>query len=125
MSFSGIQATVNFYSIQEANLTNELTDIMSSITLASRQMFDVCNETTSKKDEIRGQYDTSDPEYDIEMSKVKDEYELTLAEITAWESELETQKETKETEIQATSSFLDSFKSALKENVQKDMKYAQ
>ncbi len=125
MAFVGIQQTINLYSMQQSSLTNELTDIMMEITDASGKTTDLVQSTNAKKTAVKEEYDTDDAEYDVQMDEIEDEYNLKLAEITEWESELEVKKENMETEIQAITSYKESFTSALKQNVQKDFKYAQ
>lgn len=125
MSYSGIQTTVNFLTMQEASLTNELTDIMTAITMETRECATLAEDVSSQKEAVKAEYDVTDTEYKIYMDDIRDEYELKLADLTAWESELETQKNAKETEIQATSATKESYTSMLKENVQNDHKYAQ
>ncbi|MDD3436059.1 MAG: hypothetical protein PHC64_02795 [Candidatus Gastranaerophilales bacterium] len=124
MAFTGIQATINFYTQQESDLTNELTDIMTDITGASRKMTKLVQKTSELK-QIAREECYSEEDYDEVMDAIQDDYELELAKITEWESELEIRKEQLETEIKATSSYKESFKSALKQNVQSDFKYAQ
>lgn len=123
MSYAGIQATVNFYTIREADLTNELTDIMMNITAASGETTDLVQSTNDQKDTVRSTYDANSTEYTTKMSEINDTYNLKLAQISDWESQLETKKQTLETEIQATTSYKESFNSALKQNIQKDFKY--
>ncbi len=123
MSFSGIQGTIDLYTMQEALLTNRLTDIMTEITMATREISDIAEDTSAAKEYVKANYDPDSATYERLMDDIKDEYELELSKITAWESELTTQKQAYETEIQATSSYKESFKSMLKENVQKDLKY--
>ncbi len=48
-----------------------------------------------------------------------------MQEINVWESELEEQMSGIETELEATSSYLESFESILKDNVEKDSSYCQ
>lgn len=125
MSCSGIQATVNFYTAREADLTHDLTDIMMDITLATKESSKIIAETTNNRAAVKEQYESGTDEYDEAMQAVQDDYNLKLADITAWESELETQKETMETEIQATKSYKDSFTEVLKQNIKTDFKYGQ
>lgn len=125
MAFVGIQQTVNLYSMEQAQLTNKLSDIMMEITTASGENTKLVQEESAKKKAVKEQYDTTDAEYDVEMSEIEDDYELKLAKITEWESELEVQKESMETQVQAITSYKESFTSALKQNVAKDFKYAQ
>lgn len=123
MSFTGIQATVDFYTQQEAYLTNEMTDIMMRITRASKDTTKLTEETNEQKDAVREAYDPKSDEYKEAMSQIQDDYDLKLAEITEWESELETKKDELETEIKATKSYEESFTSMLKQNVASDFKY--
>lgn len=124
MSFTGIQATIDFYSMQESTLTNELTDIMTQITRATNKISQISTETSQKREAVKAEYsDNTSVRYQREMDEIENEYETSIADITAWETELQTQKDAKQTEIQATRSYADSYKSALKENVQKDFKY--
>lgn len=125
MSFVGIQQTINLYSMQQAYLTNELTDILMRITSASGKTTDLLEATNAKKCDVNNTYSSESTQYQVEMEKIEDEYNLQLAKITEWESELEVQKQNLETEIQVTTSYKESFTSALKQNVQKDFKYAQ
>ena len=123
MSCSGIQSTVNLCTMREAQLTNELTDIMTNITQACRETSDLATITSSARESIEGDKTLTDDAKYKALDKVQDDYELNLAKISSWENELEIQKKQKETEIQATSSYKESFMSALKQNVQKDYKY--
>lgn len=123
MSFTGIQATVDFYSVRETDLTNQLTDIMMAITRASRDTSDLTEEINEKKDAVRCNYDPDSGAYEEAMEEIEENYQCQLAEITEWESDLEVKKQALETEMKMTSSYKDSFMSALKTNIQKDFKY--
>lgn len=123
MSYAGIQATVNFYTLREADLTNELTEIMTSITQASSETMDIVESTNESKADVRNTYESGTSEYEAQMEQINDDYDIKLAQITDWEKELEAKKQVLETEIQATTSYKESFKSALKQNIQKDYKY--
>lgn len=50
MSFTGIQATVDFYTMREADLTNQMTDIMTAITRAAQQTSSLATETNDQKE---------------------------------------------------------------------------
>lgn len=130
MSFVGIQATVDFYTAQEADITNQLSDIMTSITQATKQSSSVLEEENEAKDAVYEKANSDSTyansnQYNSDLQKVTDEYQVKLADITEWESELQTQKQTLQTQLQATTSYKESFTSALKQNVQSDFKYAQ
>ena len=123
MAFTGIQATVDFYTVRESDLTNQLTDIMTEITRKSKDTSSLTQEECKNKDAVRGEYTAGTDEYHDAMQEVTDDYDMKLAEITTWENELEVQKGQIETELKATTAYKESFQSALKQNVQSDMKY--
>ena len=126
MAFTGMQATINLCIVREGQLTNELTDIMTQMTQACRETAQQAEEVSAAKRNIRTDYEygvIDDTTYQDRKDEVQEEYELALAQLTAWESELESQKNELETEIQATTAYKESFLSAAKQNIQKDFKY--
>lgn len=129
MSFTSIQSSLNFYTMQEASLTSELDDIMMSITSATRQTSDIAQQTSDKRNAIYSNQDASgssdSSQYDSELNQVQDDYDLKLATITDWESELEVKKQNIETQLKEITSYKESFKSMLKQNVKNDFKYGQ
>lgn len=125
MSFAGIQTTVNLYTMQQADLTNRLSDIMHDITRASSQSTELLENVNAQKNDVKNSYASDSQEYKDKMEEIEDNYELELATINNWETELEAEKAQLETEVQAVTSYKESFTSALKQNVQKDFKYAQ
>lgn len=130
MAFAGLQTTVNLYTMREADLTNRLSDIMQNITRASSKTTELLRRTTDNKEAVNAEAEkdktyADSTQYDIDMNSIEDDYELQLAEINQWESQLETEKDSLETELQATTAYKESFTSALKQNVQKSFKYGQ
>lgn len=123
MSCAGIQTTVDFYSMRESDLTNQLGDILMNITRASRDTYDLTEEFNGKKKTVRSNYDPDSTAYKKAMEEINEEYECQLAQITEWESDLEVRKNALETEIKMTSTYKDDFKSILKTNIQKEFKY--
>lgn len=125
MTVAGLESTVQFYTSREADLTSELSNIMFDITQASKDSAKLAQQTGDKRKAVKETYDYGTEEYDDAMDEVQQEYQLELAQITEWETELETKKNCLETEIQAVNSYKESFTSALKQNVQTDFKYGQ
>lgn len=120
MATSGIQATIDCYIVQEADLANQIVDIMTSITSACRSSADLAQTNSDKKANVRSKYEKGSDEYKEAMDKVQDEYNVKLADITAWESQLNTRKESLETEIKVVQTNKESFQSMLKQNTQND-----
>lgn len=125
MSYAGILATVNLYKAEKNMLTSDLSDILMNITDASKQCSDLTEQENERKSAVRENYDKEDTEYKVQMDEIENEFEGQLSQVNAWESELEQQKQAKETQVQMTSSYLDSFTEVLKNNVKKDFTYGQ
>lgn len=123
MSIAAIQSTVNLYTLQESDLTNQLSDILTQITRASGEISDLSEETGNLRAQVKEQYEPGTDDYKSAMENIQYDYELELAEIQQWESQLETEKSMLQTELEAISTYKESFKSVLKQNVQSDFKY--
>lgn len=123
MAYDGLLDTVNLYTMRESDLTNQLSDIVMSINRASKDSMGLLDKTSKEKANVRAQYEVGSEQYKDAMEEIQDEYELSLAKINQWESELEVKKENIETEIKATTVAKEGFQAALKQNVQSDGKY--
>lgn len=129
MAFTGIQGTIDFYTQQEADLTNQITDILMSETLASRETTEIANQSVNQRTMVKNEYTSSDGQitniqgYDDAMADIQDNYQLQLAKISSWESELQTKQQQLETQLKAITSYKESFMGVLKQNVQKSFKY--
>lgn len=129
MAFTGIQGTIDFYTQQEADLTNQITDILMSETLASRETTEIADQSVNQRTMVKNEYTGPDGQitnvqgYDDAMAEIQDNYQLQLAKITSWESELQTKQQQLETQLKAVTSYKESFMGVLKQNVQKSFKY--
>lgn len=125
MAFTGIQTTIDFYTQRESELTNKITEILMSETMASRETSQIASDSIDKRTVVENTYQghTDNPGYSAAMAEIQDEYQLQLAKITSWESELEVEQHNLETELKATTAYKESFQSVLKQNVQTSFKY--
>lgn len=123
MASTGLLETVNMYTRREADLTNQLSDIVVSINRASTDSLNLLDKTSKEKADVRKQYEAGTDAYKDAMAEVQDEYEMSLAVINQWESELTIEKENLETQIKATTVAKEGFQAALKQNVTKDHQY--
>ncbi len=123
MASTGLLETVNMYTRREADLTNQLSDIVLSINRASADSLKLLDETSSNKAAVREEYEAGSDAYKEAMAEVQDDYEYGLAVINQWESELTFEKENLETQIKATTIAKEGFQAALKQNVTKDHQY--
>lgn len=123
MASTGLLETVNMYTRREADLTNQLSDIVVSINRASTDSLNLLQKTSKEKTDVRKQYEAGTDAYKDAMAEIQDEYETSLAVINQWESELTVQKENIETELKASTTAKEGFQAALKQNVTKDHQY--
>lgn len=129
MSYAGILATVQLYKLEKADLTSQVSDILMDITKASGKTTDYMAAENKEMENVKKQYSsdsgesTDSTEYEAAVDEIKNEFNLKLQEVNEWEKQLETQKQNLETELQATSSYLESYESVLKDNVKKDSSY--
>lgn len=123
MASTGLLETVNMYIRREADLTNQLSDIVVSINRASTDSLNLLTKTNAEKADVRKQYEAGSDGYKDAMAKVQDDYETSLAVINQWESELSVEKENLETQIKAATVAKEGFQAALKQNVTKDHQY--
>lgn len=130
MTIATVQQTLLLYSMEKANITQDLEDIMNKITSATSKSTDLMASTNEKRT-YYAQLAEQNPEmadtteYKNDVAAVESDYQLQLAEINAWESQLEQQKNHKETELKAVTSFEESWTAVLKKNIQNDFKYGQ
>lgn len=123
MASTGLLETVNMYTRREADLTNQLSDIVVSINRASTDSLNLLTKTSKEKADVRKEYEAGSDAYKAQMEKVQDDYETSLAVINQWESELTIEKENLETQIKAATVAKEGFQAALKQNVTKDHQY--
>lgn len=126
MAESSLLCVIQSCQMREAELTTQVTAILSKIIENSNKQCLVSEEETTQKAAIYQYWSTATTSSSTEqddLSALEDDYQLKLSEITSWESELETQKQTLETELQATTAYCESFKAVLKQNISSDFKY--
>lgn len=123
MADANLLDTVNLYTMQQDDLTHQLSDIMESISRTNTKSFSLIQTTNDKRAAVRKQYEAGSAQYDAKMDEIDDQYKASLAEIQTWETELEVQKDQLEDKIKTISGYKESFQSALKQNVQNDYKF--
>lgn len=128
MTVASINETVLLY-LQEQNImTAQLTTIMGKITRATQNTTELML-TTNEKRAYWAQKVTDDPtfadtaEYKVQAKAVEDDYQLQLAEINSWETQLEQQKNNLETKIKVVTTYQQSWESLLQKNIKKDFTY--
>lgn len=123
MGSANILDTVNFYTVRVADITNELTDIMTSLTRETRKSTALAQKTNDERAAVKSEYEVGSDEYDAAMDDIDHKYEVKLADISQWESELQGEKTEKEVEAKEANGNLETYKAILKQDVQTDGRY--
>lgn len=128
MAYAGILATIEFYQARKDDLTSQLSDMMLEISQATKQSGDVAQEESKKKqtllDKAKADSTYADStEYEQDKQDLETKYNARLEEINEWEKELEIDKQNIQTEVEATSAYLESFTSMIKDNIKRDFTY--
>lgn len=128
MAEAGLLATIEFYTARKDDLTSQLSDIMFEINKATGQSADVADEESKKKqallDKAKSDSTYADStQYDQDKQDLETSYNARLEDINSWEKELEIEKQNLQTECEATSAYLDSYTSMIKDNIKRDFTY--
>lgn len=128
MAYAGILATIEFYTARKDDLTSQLSDIMLDINQATRESGNVAQQESNKRQTLlnRAKSDSTyadSTEYAQDKQDLEDKYNARLEEINSWEKELEAQKQNIQTEVQATSAYIESYTSMIKDNIKHDFTY--
>jgi len=128
MAVAGINETILQYQMESNSITSQLTTVMFKITSATKNDVDLTQKTNKNRAYLANLVQTNPTyadttEYKVASAAVEDDYQVQLAEINSWESELEQQKNSLETRAKEVSSFQESWTAALKQNIKKDFTY--
>jgi len=130
MSIAALNGKLLLYTQEKADLTKRLTSIMGDLNVATNNSTDLMEQTGAKR-AYYNQKAQADPdyadstEYEVETEAVESDYQLQLAKINSWESELQTEKSNVETDLKEVTSYEESWTTLLKNNIKKDFSYGQ
>lgn len=125
MSISNIQEKLLFFTMQKSKLNTKLSDIQM------RQMSATRDQSTSQLAYNKSLQDLYyDPvigygteEYTEVLVQLQSDHEFEMANLTAWESELENQKETTETQLNEVQNYENSWQKLLSNNIKVEFSY--
>lgn len=128
MSIANLQGIILFCEAEKADKTSRLCSIMSDITKATGQMTELTQQGLSAKMEVNAKAEESSAyadstQYQSDLADAEGQFEVKMAEINAWEAELEQEKEQVQTQLQEVTAYEESFTAALKSNIKKDFSY--
>lgn len=119
MGYAGIQTMLLTYKMRKADKEFELAQISNNYTQA-------VSESNSLNDELKQMktsLDSTDDDYGYQLEQLDEIYGDKLADVAAWEDELQQRQSNCETEISQLDGYINSWEKALQTNIQKAHSY--
>lgn len=141
MAVANLNEIIQSYIMRRNSINLDLTNFSTQKTIATAETSDLAGWKASRNVAIRAEYknifstyykdndsytyvDYSQlPEYQDEISYVESYYETKMEDLTAWETQLDNQITTINTELSEINSYIDSFKQMLSNNIKNDYNY--
>lgn len=125
MSIANLQEKLLFFTQQKSRLNNQLSNIQMQQLSATRQS---STSQMAYNEKLQNLY--YDPEigygteeYTEVLLVLQNDHEFEMASLTAWESELEAQKETIETQLNEVQNYENSWQKLLANNIKVEFTY--
>lgn len=124
MAISNIQETLLMYTKQKAQVNEKLSNIMFTMTSATRKNAEEQAKYNEQLQAYYYEYYEEDPTTYADLVEIlNQDHELELANLESWEAELELQKNNYETKLNEITAFESSWTKLLQTNVKKDFAY--
>ena len=139
MAIANLHETLLSYALRKSQLNLEISELQAQKTLAAYSQADARSIKAQDEQEIRdfykalydedeeynGKYKdyTQIPDFEAEMDKIAAKYQDQLAELNAWETQLDAQITTDSAELEEINAYMESMKSMLSSNIQEDFKF--
>ena len=139
MAIANLHETLLSYKLRRNQLNLEITQLQSQKSLGTYSQADVQSlksaETRALRNKYKDQFDadaalqekytdyTEMPDFEAELDKLTAKYQDEFDQLTAWETNIDTQITTDSAELEEVNAYLDSLKSMLTNNIQEDFKF--
>ena len=141
MAVASLNEIIQSYIMRRNSINLDLTRYSNQKTLSTAQTADLASWKNARYTALRAEYkniftatykdnesytyvDYSElPEYQDEISYVDSYYEAKVEDLTAWETQLDNQITTINTELSEINAYIDSFKQMLSNNIKVDYNY--
>lgn len=125
MSIANLQEKMLFFTRQKSRINNQLSNIQMQQLTATRKS------TTSQmayNEQLQNLYYDPEvgygtPEYTEILVELQNDHEFEMASLTAWESQLEAQKESFETQLNEVQNYENSWQKLLANNIKVEFTY--
>ena len=139
MAIANLHETLLSYTLRRNALNLEISELQTQKTLAVYAQADRKAIKAQDEEAVREFYralyeDDADlkvqykdytqiPDFEAEMDKIAAKYNDELAELTAWETQVDAQMTTDSAELEEVNAYIESIKSMLQSNIQDDYNY--
>ena len=139
MAIANLHETLLSYKLRRNQLNLEITQLQSQKSLGTYSQADVQSlksaETRALRNKYKDQFDadaalqekytdyTEMPDFEAELDKLTAKYQDEFDQLTAWETNIDTQITTNSAELEEVNAYMESIKSMLSSNIQEDFNY--
>lgn len=139
MAIANLHETLLSYKLRRNAVNLEINQLQSQKILATYSQADTRALKAKDEEEVRAYFkalysDNADmklqykdytqiPDFEEEMDKIAAKYQDELAQLTAWETEIDSQMTTDSAELEEINAYMESIKSMLSSNIQEDFNY--
>ncbi|MBP3820186.1 hypothetical protein J6G99_00910 [bacterium] len=122
MSVANLQEKLLFFTSQKSRIGLQLSNIQMSQLSATRDSATKQQEYNAQLQELYFNCYGTD-EYSQQLLELQNDHEFEMASLTAWESELEAQKEQFETQLNEITNYEASWQKLLQQNIKSEFTY--
>lgn len=124
MSIANLQEKLLFFTRQKSNISKRLSDVQMKQLHASQQVQEKQQLFNQKLSSLYYEYYAEQPDVYSELYlELTNDHEFELANINSWESQLELQKETLETQLNEITAFENAWMKLLSQNIKVEFSY--
>ena len=139
MAIANLHETLLSYKLRRNQLNLEITQLQSQKSLGTYSQADVQSlksaETRALRNKYKDQFNadaalqekytdyTEMPDFEAELDKLTAKYQDEFDQLTAWETNIDTQITTNSAELEEVNAYMESIKSMLSSNIQEDFNY--
>ena len=139
MAIANLHEVIQASILRRNQLNLEIMQLQSQKTLATASLADINSlksaEKASVRDYFKNLYENDEtlkaqykdyteiPDFEEEIDKLTAKFQDQLDELTAWETQLDTQMTTASAELEEVNAYLESYKEMLSSNIQDDFNY--
>ena len=140
MAIANLHETLLSYKLRRNQLNLEITQLQSQKSLGTYSQADVQSlksaETRALRNKYKDQFDadaalqekytdyTEMPDFEAELDKLAAKYQDEFDQLTAWETNIDTEITTNSAELEEVNAYMESIKSMLSSNIQEDFNYS-